>query len=166
MSFFEALENTWPGQAVQVWPWGFPILEIVHLCGLTVVFGGMVLLDFRMMGLGRSWSVMTLERYILRFVWAGFALAAFAGVWLFIYEATTLVRDTPFLIKMVLIPLAGLNALFMHFVAMKDVEAWDRNAAPPLLVRLSAGLSLVIWTGVLACGRLIAYFYPLPSFAS
>jgi hypothetical protein len=61
---------------------------------------------------------------------------------------------------MTLIPLAGLNALFMHYVAMRDVEEWDTGAAPPLKVRMSAGLSLAIWWTVLACGRLIAYYYP------
>lgn len=142
------------------WPWWFPILEITHLTGLTIVFGGMVILDVRLLGAGRSWSVIALERYVLRFVWAGFAIAAFSGGWLFLYEAVKLAGDGPFLIKMALIPLAGLNALFMHYVAMRDVEAWDTNAMPPLKVRFSAGLSLAIWWVVLACGRLIAYYYP------
>ena len=160
MDFLHTLEQTWPAQIVAGWPWWFPILEITHLTGLTVVFGGMVILDARLLGAGQSWSVIALERYILRFVWAGFALAAFSGGWLFLYEAVKLAGDGPFLIKMALIPLAGLNALFMHYVAMRDVETWDTGAMPPLKVRVSAGLSLAIWWTVLACGRLIAYYYP------
>ena len=160
MDFFHALEQTWPAQIVAGWPWWFPILEITHLTGLTVVFGGMVILDVRLLGAGRSWSVVSLERYVLRFVWAGFALAAFSGGWLFLYEAAKLAGDGPFLIKMTLIPLAGLNALFMHYVAMKDVGKWDTGVMPPLKARISAGLSLGIWWTVLACGRLIAYYYP------
>ena len=162
MDFLQALQETWPAQLVANWPWWFPILEIAHLTGLTLVFGGMTILDVRLMGLGRRFSVIALERYVLRFVWAGFGLAALSGGWLFLYEAVKLAGDGPFLIKMVLIPIAGLNALFMHFVAMRDVQAWDTNATPPLLVRLSAGLSLAIWWVVLACGRLIAYYYPYP----
>jgi hypothetical protein len=130
------------------------------LTGLTIVFGGMVILDMRLLGLGRQFSVITLERHILRFVWAGFGLALFSGGWLFLYEAVKLAGDGPFLIKMALIPLAGLNALFMHFVAMRDVERWDTGAMPPWPVRISAGVSLAIWWVVLACGRLIAYYYP------
>ena len=160
MDILHALEQTWPAQLVAGWPWWFPILEVSHLTGLTVVFGGMVILDVRLLGAGRSWSVIALERYILRFVWAGFALAALSGGWLFLYEAVKLAGDGPFLIKMALIPLAGLNALFMHYVAMRDVEKWDTGAMPPVKVRVSAGLSLAIWWTVLACGRLIAYYYP------
>lgn len=160
MDILHTLQESWPAQIVAGWPWWFPILEITHLTGLTIVFGGMVILDVRLLGAGRSWSVIALERYVLRFVWAGFAIAAFSGGWLFLYEAVKLAGDGPFLIKMALIPLAGLNALFMHYVAMRDVEAWDTNAMPPLKVRFSAGLSLAIWWVVLACGRLIAYYYP------
>ncbi len=160
MDILHALQETWPAKLVGGWPWWFPILEITHLTGLTVLFGGMVALDVRLMGFGRRWSVIMLERYILRFVWSGFAIAAFSGGWLFLYEAVKLAGDGPFLIKMTLIPLAGLNALFMHFVAMRNVEQWDTGVLPPWPVRISAGLSLVIWWGVLACGRLIAYYYP------
>jgi hypothetical protein len=158
--FLHTLQETWPAQLVADWPWWFPILEVTHLTGITVVFGGMVILDVRLLGVGRSWSVKALERYVLRFVWAGFAIALFSGGWLFLYEAVKLAGDPPFLIKMALIPLAGLNALFMHFVAMRNIEAWDANTPPPPLVRVSAGLSLAIWWVVLACGRMIAYYYP------
>ncbi|HLF10997.1 MAG TPA: hypothetical protein VJA26_07260 [Gammaproteobacteria bacterium] len=162
MNFFAMLESTWPAQLIANSIWGFPILEIVHLCGLTVVFGGMILIDFRLLGVRADLSVLKLEHYVLPFVWWGFVIAAFSGGWLFLFEATTLVRDPPFLLKMLLIPLAGLNALFMHKVAMRDVASWDTALAAPVPARLSAALSIVIWTTVLACGRLIAYFYPPP----
>jgi hypothetical protein len=160
MEFFVMLENTWPAQLVANSAWGFPILEIVHLSGVTVVFGGMVCVDFRLLGFRSEFSVLTVERYILRFVWGGFAVAAFSGGWLVLYEATTLARDPAFLLKMVLIPTAGLNALFMQKIAMRDVERWERSRATPLAVKISAAASLLLWLSVLACGRLIAYYYP------
>ena len=160
MGILQWLQHTWPAELVGGWPWWFPILEVTHLTGLTVVFGGMVIVDVRLLGIGRSYSVLKLERYVLRFVWAGFGLALLSGSWLFLYEAVKLSGDGPFLIKMALIPLAGLNALYMHFVAMRDVERWDTGVMPPWPVRVSAGLSLAIWWTVLACGRLIAYYYP------
>lgn len=161
VDFLSSLEQTWPAHWVANHIWGFPILEVAHLSGLTVVFGGMFLVDLRLMGLRRDHSVMLMERYILPYVWGGFAVAAISGGWLFLYEATVLAKDPPFLIKMVLIPLAGLNALFMHRVAQRGRESWDRFNAPPPLVRISAFVSLALWAVVLACGRLIAYFYPL-----
>jgi hypothetical protein len=162
IEFFRALEATWPGQLIANSAWGFPILEVVHLLGLTVVFGGMVLIDARLLGAGKVYSVRSLEGYVLRFVWAGFAVAAFSGTWLFVFEATTLVRDPAFLLKMLLLVAAGSNALFMHKVAMRDVGRWDTGVAAPTAVRVSAAVSLLLWAAILALGRLIAYFYPPP----
>lgn len=164
MDFFRALEASWPGQIIRDSVWGFPALEIVHLLGLTVVFGGMVLVDGRLLGIGKDHSVRALESHALPFVWWGFAVAAFSGAWLIVYEATTLARDPAFLLKMVLLIVAGLNALFMHKVAMRHSATWDTQVAAPVLVRCSAALSLLLWATILACGRLIAYFYPPPLF--
>jgi len=162
IEFCRALEASWPGQLIANSTWGFPILEVVHLLGLTVVFGGMVLIDARLLGAGKAYSVRALEGYVLRFVWASFAVAAFSGTWLFVFEASTLVRDPAFLLKVVFLGLAGLNALFMHKAAMRDVASWDTRATAPLVVRVSAAVSLLLWCSILALGRLIAYFYPPP----
>jgi hypothetical protein len=162
VDFFRALEATWPGQVIANSIWGFPSLEVVHLLGLTVVFGGMVLVDARLLGVGRDYSVRALERYVLPFVWTGFGIAAFSGAWLFVFEATTLVRDPAFLLKMALLVVAGLNALFMQKIAQRDIGAWDTQSSAPLAVRVSASISLLLWATILACGRLIAYFYPPP----
>ncbi|MGE0115620.1 MAG: hypothetical protein AB7T07_12160 [Steroidobacteraceae bacterium] len=159
MSFAQQLEATWPAQYIANSIWGFPILEVTHLLGITVVFGGMVLLDLRLLGLRRDISAVALERYVLPYVWIGFAIAAFSGGWLIVYEAGKLVDDSAFLLKMLLLPLAGLNALFMHRIAARGRAAWDVHAMPPLLVRLSAAISLLLWSVILACGRLIAYYY-------
>jgi len=159
MELARALEKTWPGQWVRSWEWAFPLLEITHLLGLTVVFGGMVLLDLRLLGLRRALSVSLLQRHILPCVWTGFAVAAISGLWLICFEARQLVNDPAFLIKMLLLPLAGLNAAFMHHVAQGTLPSWDTQRMPPPLVRCSAALSLALWIGILACGRLIAYYY-------
>lgn len=161
MDILQALEKSWPAQLIANSANGFPMLEIAHLTGLTLVFGGMVLVDLRLLGFRREISVILLERYVLPFVWAGFALAAFSGAWLFVFEARTLAGDGPFLIKMALIAFAGLNALFMHRVARRDRAIWDVGAIPPVAVRASAAISIAIWFSVLACGRLIAYYYPI-----
>ncbi len=162
MDWFRALEASWPGQVIANSVWGFPALEVLHLLGLTVVFGGMVIVDARLLGIGKNYSVRALEGYVLRFVWSGFAVAAFSGAWLFVFEATTLVRDPAFLVKLVLLVAAGANALFMHKIAAHARESWDIRAAAPIAVRVSAALSLSLWATILACGRLIAYFYPPP----
>jgi len=161
MDILTFLENSWPARLAQDSLWGFPILEICHLSGLTIVFGGMVMLDLRLMGLRRNWSAIRIQKWILPYVFGGFAIAFLSGFYLFIYQANKLANDDAFLVKMLLLlPLAGLNALFMHVVAQKNMEQWDRDVAPPFMVRASAFLSLCLWLSILAAGRLIAYYYP------
>lgn len=159
MSFAQRLEATWPARYIADSVWGFPVLEVTHLLGITVVFGSMVLLDLRLLGLRRDLSAIALERHVLPCVWTGFVIAAGSGAWLILYEATKLVDDPAFIFKMMLLPLAGLNALFMHKIAAHDRAGWDVEIMPPPLVRLSAALSLLLWSVILACGRLIAYYY-------
>jgi hypothetical protein len=161
MEMLQALEESWPADIVATYGKAFPTLEIVHLTGLTLVFAGMVAIDLRLLGFRREVPVTLLERYLLPFVWVGFGIAAFSGGWLFIYEARTLVADGPFLIKMALIATAGLNALVMHKLTRADIASWDVGVMPPAAVRASAALSMAIWFTVLACGRLIAYYYPV-----
>jgi hypothetical protein len=161
MDILTFLEESWPARLAQDSLWGFPILEICHLSGLTVVFGGMVMLDLRLLGLRKSWSAIQIQKWILPYVLGGFVIAFLSGFYLFIYQANKLAHDEAFLVKMLLLlPLAGLNALFMHFVAQKNMQAWDRDVLPPLIVRASALVSLVLWISILAAGRLIAYYYP------
>jgi hypothetical protein len=66
--------------------------------------------------------------------------------------------DNPALrVKLLLIGFAGFNAAAFHFGVFRTAPAWDRNARIPPAARWAAGLSLVLWLGVIACGRLIAY---------
>jgi hypothetical protein len=142
MSLAEQLEATWPARFVADYPWSFPGLEITHLLGLTVVFGGMVLLDLRLLGM-----------------WVGFGIAALSGTWLILYEATKLMTDPAFVIKMLLLPVVALNAWLMHHYGQRNLASWDTHVLSPPWVRVSAALSLLLWAVILACGRLIAYYY-------
>jgi hypothetical protein len=62
-----------------------------------------------------------------------------------------------FRIKMIMIVLAGVNALVFHFTIYRRVAAWDADPAPPLRARLAGIFSLFLWSGVVICGRMQAY---------
>jgi hypothetical protein len=63
-------------------------------------------------------------------------------------------------IKFAMLLLAGLNVLIFKKVTYRRVREWDFDAATPRGARISAGLSLILWAGVVAAGRAIAYFLP------
>jgi hypothetical protein len=78
------------------------------------------------------------------------------GILLLLPEATSVGRNPAFLVKMSLMVLAGANAGLFHLGPWRRRETW-LVGVPPLSARLSGTLSMLLWIGVIASGRLIAY---------
>jgi hypothetical protein len=58
---------------------------------------------------------------------------------------------------MVLLALVGLNALIFHLTVYRRAAEWDDLPRAPLRARLAGLVSLVLWIGIIAAGRSIAY---------
>ena len=156
---FEALNNSALTNWLNHQIWGFPLAEIFHILMTSSFFGGIVMLDLRLLGIHRFLSSNQLMKHVLPVLWWLFLGVIISGGILFLFMPLEYPWNPPFLIKMVLIPVGGLNALFMHVVLLRNQHIWDSHGYPPLSVKISALLSLLIWAGCLACGRLIAYYY-------
>jgi len=156
---FEALNRSELTQWLNSLLWGFPGAEIFHIFMTGGFFGSILLLDLRMLGVHRFLSSSQLQRHAIPCLWWLFLGVLLSGGLLFLFMPLEYSQNDVFLLKMLLIPLGGLNALVMHFVLLRKQYLWDSHGKPPLAVKLSALLSLLIWAGCLACGRLIAYFY-------
>jgi hypothetical protein len=152
-----ALEGSGVGRALRESLWGYPAVETLHIVGLAALFGSVLVVDLRLLGLARALSVTRLARLALPWTIGAFLLVVVTGVLLFTAHAEDFLANRVFILKMGLILAAGLNAGLLHAGAMAKVEAWDTNVAPPARVRVSAALSLVLWPCVIACGRLLAY---------
>lgn len=136
--------------------WLYPAVEIVHIAGFVVLVGSVAVLDLRLLGLSRAIPVTRLARHTLP--WALGALAAIvpSGLLMFVAHATDFIANPAFAAKMTLLLCAGANAAIFHAGVYRGVAAWD-TGAPPLAARAHAALSLALWFGVIACGRLLAY---------
>jgi hypothetical protein len=144
------------GQEMRQSPLLYPIVEILHIVGFALLVGAIIGLDLRLIGGARWLSAQGLARHLLRLAIGGFCLAAPMGLLLFVTEAASLAGNATFLTKLVLIALAGTNAVLFHFGAGRGVAAWDLQRPPPA-ARVAGALSMSLWLAVLACGRLIAY---------
>lgn len=156
---FEYLANVPVAEYVRTATWAYPILEIIHVLGLGLLFGGIVLFDLRLLGVNTALPLTTFADHILPWVWTGFALNITSGVLLFLSDAVTFGPNIAFQVKMALILLAGLNALWFQrrlFPAMQTAVGTSQAAASPA-VKLAAAFSLVLWICVIIAGRLIAY---------
>ncbi len=156
---FETLNDS----AVTIWLnsllWGFPGAEIFHIVMTGSFFGGLVMLDLRLLGVHRAISSVMLMKHILPCLWWLFLGVVLSGGLLFMFMPLEYSGNPAFQIKLVLILLGGLNALFMHVVLLRSQFLWDSHNGVPFGVKLAALVSLAIWIGTLACGRLIAYYY-------
>ena len=157
-----ALEASGLGQAMRQWLWLYPAVEIVHIVGIGLLFGSIVVFDLRLLGWSRNIPVKRLARHVLPWSAGSFLLIVPSGLLMFIAHATEFIESEVFVIKMLLIMAAGVNAGLFHTITFRTADVWDaeemRKLPPPPSARLAGGLSLLIWISVIACGRLLAYF--------
>lgn len=141
------MDALWPGIAEH--PYAYPALEVLHIFGIALLVGNLLLFELRVWGLGAALPVVPLARLALRLSLAGFALVATSGFVMFASQPDELLRNDAFLLKMALVLAAGLNAALFHLRG--GVARLDRTA------RAQTALSLGLWLAVMICGRWIAY---------
>ena len=127
----------------------YPLLEVLHIVGIAMLLGSLLLVELRVWGFGAALPVEPLARLALPLTLAGFALAATTGSLMFASQPGDLIANRVFVIKMGLVMLAGLNAASFH--ARGGLQRSDRVA------RFQTLLSVGIWLTVIFCGRWIAY---------
>ena len=157
-----ALEASGLGQAMRQWLWLYPAVEIVHIVGIGLLFGSIVVFDLRLLGFSRDISVKRLASHVLPWSAGSFLLIVPSGLLMFTAHASEFIASGVFAVKMLLILAAGVNAGLFHTITFRTADVWDseemRKLPPPPSARLAGGLSLLIWVSVIACGRLLAYF--------
>jgi len=129
------------------------VVRTVHLLGVSLLVGGVLSFDLRVLGLGRGLAPRALGAHLLPLAVLGFALAASSGLLLFATRASELLISAVFLSKLCLIFLMGANAVLFHLLSWRHVEHW-RDGAPPL-ARLLVAVSALGWMAVLACGAVL-----------
>ena len=138
--------------------WQFPVVESVHSLALSVMLWPAAILDLRLLGwVMRRRPVSHVAAQFLPWTWTGFVVMALSGVILFWSEAVKCYNSPFFRVKVLLLAIAGVNALLFHTTVFRNVDAWDRDAATPWRAKLAGGFSLAVWIGVVAMGRALAY---------
>ena len=154
----ETLEATQLGVAIAESRYAFAIIEGLHLIGLSVSVGLIFLTDLRLLGL--LFKHVPVRDFLIQLRWyvlVGFALIFLSGGLLFVAEASTLLASPPFAFKVGLIFVGGANALYFEFVIAKQSPIQEGHAVLPRNVKWAGATSLVSWTLVIICGRLIPY---------
>lgn len=135
--------------ALAAHPYAYPALEVMHLVGVALVLGNLVLIELRVFGLGAALDAQALARLSLGVVAIGFALLGLSGLLMFATQAQELLASRTFAVKMALMSLALCNAAWFH--ARGSLRLLDGTA------RIQMVISSVLWLLVVAAGRWIAY---------
>jgi hypothetical protein len=137
----------------------FPLIETVHVLAIALLAGTVAIVDLRLLGLIlKRERVSQVAGQILPLTWVGFVVMIASGMLLFLAEASKSYYNPAFRFKMLLLIVAGVNPLIFHRTVYRNVSLWDEASVAPGRARLTAYLSLTLWSGIIVAGRAIAYF--------
>ena len=137
-------------------PVAFIVAETLHFIGLSLLIGAIMVIDLRGLGLFRNMSLVTLHRLVPVAI-AGFLVNLVTGLGFVAYDPSNYLGNVAFQWKLILIALAGANALLFEVAVFRPMRAGAPDVDARLVTRASSALSLFIWAAVLVLGRLIPF---------
>jgi cytochrome c556 len=149
-SFFQSLQDIGLFSLIRGSSYAYLVILALHMASLAL-FGGLVFVtDLRLLGVGLSgYSVAEVVNGLRGLKRAGLALAVLSGIFLFGSQAAQYTDNLWFLAKLVLLALIAVNYLIFR----RDVYAHADGARITGKAQLAAGLSMLLWTGVIVTGR-------------
>ncbi len=159
--FLAWLEGSALGHAVRssgVWAYG--ILNLGHILGVATLFGSILVLDLRLLGVWRGIPLGALARPTVPLAAVGFVLAALTGMSMLATNATEYASNPFVLIKFPAIALGLANVAVLRRSMAWQARNDGGDELPGARGRLAVagGLSLVCWLTAVTAGRMIAYW--------
>lgn len=134
--------------------YAIPLIQSVHLLGITMILGSLVILCLRLLGLGlRGFSMQTLVAQLWRWGMWGIGIAITSGFFVFLPDPTRYAANTAFRVKMLLLITAILyqSLIFRRVVHAPSAETPSRGNT------LAACVALTLWFLVGWAGRAIGF---------
>ena len=160
MSFLASIENSalaaWVRESSSLW--AYPAILFMHTVGLGFLVGLNAAIDLRILGVARRMPLAPMESFY-RIMWAAFWVNAVSGTLLLMADATTKLMNRVFYIKMTFVFLAVMNMVWIRRRVFRDPAIDTARIAG--FGRALAVTSLILWTGAITAGRLMAYFGPV-----
>lgn len=144
-------------QALRNGVWLYPLVNLGHVLGIALLFGGIAPLDLRLIGAWPGVPLAPLARVLLPTAITGLLLAVSTGALLFVTRPVDYVGEPLFLLKFTALAAAVANALWLRRQPGFALTRVDDGARPRPSWRLAGALSLGLWLTVIAAGRLVGY---------
>jgi len=138
--------------------YGYPALLTAHVLSMCLFAGLVVMMDLRLVGIGNlKTPISQIQKRLFPWQMVGMVGSAITGGLLFWGQPMRYYGKALYWTKIILMILAGINALYFHLTTYKSVKAWDSDPVPPPAARWAGYLCLFLWASVVAFGRLTAY---------
>jgi|SRR5688572_22099795 len=162
-SLLAALESSGVATTIRNSLYLFAVIESVHVMGLATVFGTILIIDLRLLGVASSdRPFRAIASDVFKWTWLAFAITATTGLLMFVTNAASYYQNVYFRAKMALLVLAALNMLLFEFTARRSVHEWDQKRAAPPVGRMVAAVSLAVWIAVIFLGRWVGFTLTAP----
>jgi hypothetical protein len=153
LPLFQWFYATSLGETIRNSTWLFPIFEAFHLLALGITAGAVMVVDFRLLGMGLSKQpVAQLVDSARPWLLGAVAVMFATGIPLFLSEAIKCLYSFAFWVKMI--------SLFLVLVWVFTVRSKVTHAdvsKEPALARATGAISLALWFGVAWGGRWIGF---------
>ena len=161
MDFLARLEqsgfSTWVRESPSVW--AYPTVLFLHTVGLGFLVGPSMVIDLRVLGFSRDLPLEPMKRFF-PLMYFGFWINATSGLVLVMIDATTMLVNPLFYIKIGFIALAlSSGRLIANQVFREGII--EKNLVPAK-AKIFAGASLFCWVAAITAGRLTAYLFAHP----
>jgi hypothetical protein len=158
--FLAWLEGSGFGHAMResgVWTYG--VVNLTHILGVSSLFGAVLVLDLRLLGVWRNVPLAAITRPTVPVATTGFAIAVTSGACLLATNATEYIGNPFLYIKFPAIGLGLLNIAALNFLpAWKARKTRDLSSREQLQLTVIGGVSLVCWLTAISAGRMIGYW--------
>ena len=158
LGFVQWLQQTAWATAFRESTLAYPIVEGIHLLALSASVGLIAICDLRLMGIALTTRPASeILKYLRSGSLIGFTVMFASGALLFAAAAEKCYYNEWFRLKVLLLFLAGVNALVFNLTVYRNITAWDVAGVPPLAARRAGLFSLILWALVIVAGRTTAY---------
>jgi hypothetical protein len=154
------LERSSVGTAIRESSLLFPVIEGIHVLALSLSVGLILVTDLRLAGVVlRNRAASEIWSQFFPWMMPGFGIMFLTGSLLFWSHALSAYHSAAFRAKLLLLIFSGVNAAIYHLTIYRQMDQWDARPIPPWQARLAGWTSLILWAGVIAMGRIMAYTF-------
>jgi hypothetical protein len=140
-------------------PWTYAVVNLSHILGVATLFGSVLVLDLRLLGLWRRVPIALLASATTPVATAGFAIAAVTGSALLATKATAYLHNPFLLIKFPAIALGVINVIVLNLTpAWRARGTRELSRAEQRQLAIMGGVSLACWLTAVSAGRMIGYW--------